>query len=160
MTGVQRQGCAFRPAGDVTWRPMPRTKKVSELTVGEVAFLNLRPRYGDGMLGTLKATKKAAEAVAVPACLAIASLKGAAADGTWPTQAEYAAWWKQSERQAQREWALFKEAFPGQESPDAMAKVMAAEIGGRLAASAHGNPSAGAALRASVAGVDVAVAVA
>ncbi len=59
----------------------------------------------------------------------------------WPTQAEYAAWWKISERQAQREWELFKRAFPGEESPDRIAQLMVANYGRRLAEGGkRGNP--------------------
>lgn len=50
----------------------------------------------------------------------------------WPTQAEYAADWKISERKAQQEWALFRRAFPGEESPDRIAKWLVTEMGRRI----------------------------
>ena len=94
--------------------------------------MNLLNDYGTGISGQLKATKKAAEAVATLACLAIAAEKGGAADGGWPTQAEYAAYWKLSERQAQREWQLVKRAFPGEDGPDRLAKALWVEYRTRL----------------------------
>lgn len=110
---------------------MPRAKR--EQTLAEVAFLNLRSGYGNGLGGTLKASKKASEALTTAACLAIAAHRGAAADGGWPSQAEYAIYWKISERQAQREWAVFKQAFPGEESPDRLAKLLVNEYRARVA---------------------------
>jgi hypothetical protein len=68
----------------------------------------------------------------VPACLAITAERGASADGGWPTQAEYAEYWKMSDRQAQREWKLVKRAFPGEDGPDRLAKAMHANYRARL----------------------------
>src|SRR5439155_24063445 len=47
--------------------------------------------------------------------------------GHWPTQVEYAEHWKRSERSAQREWALFKQAFPTLE-PEDLAKQLYADM--------------------------------
>jgi hypothetical protein len=107
-----------------------RTKK--QQTLAEVAYINLRGEYGGGLGGTIKASKKASEALTTAACLAIAAHRGAAEDGGWPTQAEYARYWKISERQAQREWAVFKQAFPG-ETPDRLAKFLTTEYRARVA---------------------------
>ena len=96
-------------------------------TLGEIAFLNLR--NGEGY-GTVQAMKKAAEACTTIACLAIAAIKSPE-DG-FPTQLDYAAYWKLSERTAQREWALFKKAFPGEESPERLARWLASEYAARL----------------------------
>jgi len=52
--------------------------------------------------------------------------------GHYPTQAEYADEWKVSERSVQREWALFKQAFPGEESPERLARWMLSEINRRI----------------------------
>jgi len=43
----------------------------------------------------------------------------------WPTQREYASAYDISERTAQLEWELFREAFPGETSPDEIAKWLA-----------------------------------
>jgi hypothetical protein len=43
--------------------------------------------------------------------------------GHEPTREEFSDWWQQSERTTYRDQALFKEAFPGEESP---ARLMAA----------------------------------
>jgi hypothetical protein len=104
-------------------------------TLAEVAFLNLRAEYGGGLSGTLKATKKSAEAVATFAALSMAAVNGASEDG-WPTQAEYAAYWKITERQAQREWALVRRAFPSEDSPDRIARQLANDHRARLSRAA------------------------
>jgi hypothetical protein len=119
-------------SGDPPTLPTVARRK-RPLTLAEVAVVNLRGEYGSGLGGTLKATKKGAEAVTTAACLAIAAHHGAAEDGGWPTQAEYARYWKISERQAQREWALFKAAFPNEESPDRIARFLSNEYRSRLA---------------------------
>lgn len=113
-----------------------------DMTLAEVAFRNLVAEYEDPQhprIATLKATKKAAEAITTVACLAICADKGAGVDGGWPTQAQYADWWNITERQAQREWELFKRAFPGEESPDRMAQVLLARHR-RLLEGARGKP--------------------
>ena len=118
-----------------------RAMAARQATLADVAIANLRPQYGTGRLATLKAMKKAADAIAVAACLAIAAEKGAGRDGDWPTQAEYAAWWKMTDRHAQREWQLFRRAFPGEEGPERLAKWLLTEYGRRLAEGDQGNPS-------------------
>lgn len=40
----------------------------------------------------------------------------------WPTQKEYAQAFEVSERKAQMEWQLFREAFPDERSPDRFAE--------------------------------------
>ena len=74
--------------------------------------------------------KKAAEACTTIACLAIAAIKSP--DDGFPTQLDYAAYWKLSERTAQREWSLFKKAFPGEESPERLARWLPSEYASRL----------------------------
>lgn len=95
-------------------------------TLGEIAFLNLRNHEG---YGTVQAMKKAAEACTTIACLAIAAINS---DEGFPSQLDYAAYWKLSERTAQREWALFKKAFPGEESPERLARWLMSEYASRL----------------------------
>jgi hypothetical protein len=53
--------------------------------------------------------------------------------GHYPSQAEYAAHWKISERKAQREWQLFKLAFPDEESPERLARWILSEASRRIA---------------------------
>lgn len=66
-------------------------------------------------------------------CTTIVALAIAARDlQHWPTQAEYADYWKQSLRSAQREWALFHRAFPEEKSPDRIAQRLFAEMQARL----------------------------
>jgi hypothetical protein len=110
---------------------VPRPKR--QQTLAELAFVNLRGEFGGGLGGTLKASKKASEALTTAACLAIAAHLGAAENGGWPSQAEYARYWKISERQAQREWAVFKQAFPREDSPDRLAKFLVTEYRARVA---------------------------
>jgi len=94
-------------------------------TLADVALANLR---SSGM-GTVRAYASAGKALATVAALAIA----AAEHDEWPTQAEYAAHWKITERTAQREWALFRQAFPGEQTPDAFAQLIAAQRAKQLA---------------------------
>ena len=77
-----------------------------------------------------KALINAAKVCSVVCSLAIA---GRHSDH-WPSQVEYAAYWKMSERKAQQEWALFRRAFPGEDSPDRIARWVANEVGTRVEA--------------------------
>jgi hypothetical protein len=108
----------------LTMAKPPRTPR----TLAEVAFFNLlsaRVEAGEdtGVLAQVKLLKQAAAATATVAALAIADAFDAGANG-WPTQAEFAAYWKVTERHAQNEWAQFRRAFPTEESPDRLAKVV------------------------------------
>lgn len=47
--------------------------------------------------------------------------------GREPTIDEYAKWWKQSERTAYREQALFRQALPGEKSPSRLIDVTSAQ---------------------------------
>jgi hypothetical protein len=88
--------------------------------LAEIAYLQLR----EAGYGRVEATKRAADVLTTAACLAIAFESGAGVDGAWPTQREYAAYWKRTDRSAQREWAEFRKAFPGSDGPDALAKEL------------------------------------
>lgn len=68
----------------------------------------------------MKATPKGAQAVAFLWTWAYTTRKL----GRPPTRAEHAAEWKQSEREVYRDLALFRQAFPGEESPDRLAAWM------------------------------------
>jgi hypothetical protein len=94
-------------------------------TLGEVAFLNLRAAG----YGTTRAMKGAADAIATAGALAIAATHS---ENGFPTQAEYARYWKQSERSAQREWERFRKAFPDEEGPERLAKVLMTGYSRRL----------------------------
>ncbi|WP_249009664.1 hypothetical protein [Conexibacter sp. DBS9H8] len=107
-------------------------------TLAEVAFWNLlaaRQEAGEdtGLLAQAKLLKQAAAATATVAALAIADADGAGANG-WPTQVEFAAYWKVTERHAQNEWAQFRRAFPTEESPDRLAKLIRDNYRAKLAA--------------------------
>jgi hypothetical protein len=52
--------------------------------------------------------------------------------GHTPTVEEYAAWWKQNERSAYREMAMFREAFAPDETPD---RILDAMVGSGAGAS-------------------------
>jgi 2-polyprenyl-6-methoxyphenol hydroxylase-like FAD-dependent oxidoreductase len=94
------------------------------LPLGAVAAVNLRAS-GDGQI---KSLKHSADALALVWCLAYQKHK----TGDWPNQAEYAAYWKRSERTVQREWALFKRAFPTEQSPERLARWMLSELTSRI----------------------------
>ena len=110
-------------------------------TLGEVAFLNLRAAG----YSTVRAMKGAADALATAGTLAIAA---AHSDNGFPTQAEYAAYWKQSERSAQREWERFRKAFPQEDGPERLAKILLSQYTRRV--SEREDPSIAFALPASV----------
>jgi hypothetical protein len=100
-------------------QPVPKAPPLAA-----VALLNLEAA-GDKKL---KAMKHAADAVEPVWALAYARHKL----DHWPTQAEYAAFWKISDRKAQHEWAAFRRAFPGEETPLRIAKLFYAEVGRRV----------------------------
>lgn len=95
-------------------------------TLGEVAYRNLQAAG----YGRIRAMKKASEALTTLSCLAIAASRSE--DG-FPSQAEYAAYWNQTERSAQRDWQRFREAFPTEDSPERLARWLVSEHGRRLA---------------------------
>ncbi len=95
-----------------------------ELPLTIVAMLNLM-EAGDGRV---KAIHNAARVGTTVCQLAMTARKL----DHWPTQAEYAADWKISDRKAQLEWALFRRAFPGEESPDRVAEWLNNQIGRRV----------------------------
>lgn len=95
-----------------------------KLPLTTVAFLNLN---ADGV-GKLAAMKQAADACATIWAVANAAEKL----GHYPSQAEYAETWDVSERTAQREWALFRRAFPTEETPERLARLLMSEPDRRL----------------------------
>jgi hypothetical protein len=112
-------------------------------TLGEVAFLNLRAQG----YSTIRAMKAAADALTTAGALAIAASRS---ENGFPTQAEYAAYWKQSERSAQREWERFRKAFPDEDGPERLARALVADYSRRLAE--REDPSIAFALPATVLG--------
>jgi Txe/YoeB family toxin of Txe-Axe toxin-antitoxin module len=111
-------------------------------TLGEVAFRNLREQG----YGPVRAMKAAADALAIAGALAIAATQQ---DG-FPTQAEYANYWKQSERSAQRDWERFRKAFPGEDGPERLARALVTDYSRRLS---HQDPSVAFAMPATVLGL-------
>jgi len=95
-----------------------------DLPLTAVAFLNLQ----HAGVGRLKAMRRSADACATIWAFAYVKHK----TDTWPTQAEYADYWRISERSAQREWAVFREAFPGEDSPERLARWMLSEMSARI----------------------------
>jgi len=79
-------------------------------------------------MSLMRATVNAGKICTMIVCLAIAAREL----GHWPSQADYADYWKQSLRSAQREWALFHRAFPDEKSPDRIAQRLFAEMSARL----------------------------
>ena len=82
-------------------------------TLGEVALRNLEAAG----YGRIRAMKKASEALTTVAALAIAAARS---ENGFPTQAQYAAYWRQPIRSAQRDWQRFREAFPDRGQPRAI----------------------------------------
>jgi hypothetical protein len=100
---------------------MPR-----KLPLGVIAVANL----ADSGESKIKAMLHAGQACATIYALALAHHKLAL--GRWPTQAEYAEFWGESERSAQREWAAFRRAFPSEESPERLARWLLSEISSKI----------------------------
>lgn len=98
-----------------------------QLPLVAVAVINLQVA-GEGKL---KSMKHAADACQTIWALAYANYKLDL--GHWPTQAEYADYWKISERTAQREWANFRKAFPTEENPENLARWLTSEVAARIA---------------------------
>ncbi len=98
------------------WQTMTRAPR----TLGEIAAYNLWQAEGGGRMAQVKATVKGAHAVSFLWTWAYTMRKL----GRPPTRAERAAEWKQSEREVYRDLALFRKAFPGEESPDRLAAWM------------------------------------
>jgi len=94
-------------------------------TLSEHALVNLRAAG----VGPLKAPVVAAQVVTDIWALAFAAFEL----GHWPTQPEYAAFWKITDRTAQRQWARFRQAFPDESSPDRLARLLQSEMGKRMA---------------------------
>lgn len=120
---------------------MPRTKIASDSLLGIATLRAIEPVVQSGKKPDwrdwLRATKAAADAVQLPVLLAIAHENkaggGDRADG-WPSQKEYAAWWKLSERSMQREWALYRRVFGAEADPYEAAKAIYANYTSRIRA--------------------------
>lgn len=94
----------------------------------EVAATNLILQ-GDGKLKSLTTAGRIGSILAQ----LIVCARNYDGDG-WPTQADYAAYWKITDRTAQREWALFRRAFPGEDGPDRIAQAIVHQQGARRVA--------------------------
>jgi hypothetical protein len=84
------------------------------------------------MRAKLRAANEASLVVLLPVQLAMAHAGDAGTDGAWPTQQEYAVWWKVTERTAQREWARYRQLLGAEADPYALAKAIYAEYSTRL----------------------------
>lgn len=96
--------------------------------LAELAAANLIA--SDPKLGQLRAAVKGAQAIATVVALGVVARERAYGD--WPSQADYAGYWEISERNAQREWAHFRRAFPHEDSPDRLARVLLEKHGTEL----------------------------
>jgi hypothetical protein len=94
---------------------MPRFPPTRDSLIGVATLRAITPAAEGGrkpgVRDWMRASKLAAQAVTLPVMLAIAHEQGAGTDGGWPTQLEYAEWFRMSERSAQREWATFRRVF-------------------------------------------------
>jgi len=111
-----------------------RQKTVAEIAVGNI--LASRGIAEPGLIEQARAAKRAADAVSAALALAISAYRN---DGDY-SQGTYASYWKVTRRVAQRDWEAFREAFPGLDSPEPLARAIVAEYGRRLEKL---NPSAG-----------------
>lgn len=100
---------------------MPR-----QLPLGAVAVINLI----DAGESKVKAIVHAGQACATIYTAAYAHYKLDL--GRFPTQADYAEFWSSSERSVQREWALFRKAFPTEQDPERLARWLISEINTRI----------------------------
>jgi len=106
---------------------------VPRLSLLAFAFMNVEAAAGRQLSGhslkSFRSMKIAADAVEPIWALAFARSKL----GTWPNQAEYAVFWKISERSAQREWAAFRLGFPDEDSPQRLAEWLYGQVAERIA---------------------------
>ena len=101
-------------------------RSVKDLPLTGIAYLNLKAQ---GM-GTTKAMLGAARACETICGWAMAYQLGEFE--SWPTQVQYAEYWKVNERTVRRELDRFHAAFPGEESPERLARWLISEVKGRL----------------------------
>lgn len=92
-------------------------------TLVDVAVANLRAAGSN----PAKASVQAAKALSTVWALAITAEKL----DHWPTQADYAEYWRIPERTAQREWAAVRAAFPTEQTPDRLAQRVRATVAGQ-----------------------------
>lgn len=118
---------------------MPRGKKIGDRPLASAVLaivVEQEKQRNGGRLSIsqkLAAAKTAADVVDFVVGLAIAHVRGAGADGQWPNQVEYAAYWGITERTAQRRWALYRHVFGEDAEPRVLAKALVAEQAPRLA---------------------------
>jgi hypothetical protein len=101
-------------------------KSVKDLPLTGVAYFNLK---GQGW-GNTKSLMGAAKACETVYSWAIAYHFGDFEE--WPTQVEYAEFWKINERTVRRELERFHAAFPNEESPERLARWFISEVKGRM----------------------------
>jgi hypothetical protein len=84
-------------------------------------------------LGPVKAISYSSDAITLAAALAVAHIRGVGRDGEWPNQAEYAAHYKMTERNAQREWKRFRDVYGADADPYVLARHLLSEKPSELA---------------------------
>src|SRR3954451_12918598 len=100
--------------------------KLSNQSLAAIAFLNLRAAG----VGTPSATVGAARACAGVWAWAVAHQDLDLEQ--WPTQVEYARYWKVNERTVRRELDRFSKAFPNEDGPERLARWLLSEVHQRL----------------------------
>jgi hypothetical protein len=113
-----------RSAGSGRYPRVRVAVDAKNLPLTGVAYLNLKA----GGAGTTKAILDAAKACETICAWAIAHQQlGLGED--WPTQVQYAEYWKINERTVRRELDRFCKAFPGEENPERLARWLQSVTG-------------------------------
>lgn len=110
---------------------MALRRRIETPTLIEYVAHNLREHHGEdrgGLRRELRVIRDASDVCADLWALAYCAVEL----GHWPTQAEYAAFWQITDRTAQRQWARFRLAFPGEESPDRVGRLIRDEVDRRI----------------------------
>jgi hypothetical protein len=116
-----------RSAGCARYPRLTVAENAKNLPLTGVAYLNLKARGA----GTTKAILDAAKACETICAWAIAHQQLALGED-WPTQVQYADFWKINERTVRRELDRFCKAFPDEDSPERLARWLQSVYASRL----------------------------
>jgi hypothetical protein len=95
----------------------------------EASYLSARQQG----LGPVQAVRYGGDAITLAVSLAVAQIRGVGEDGGWPTQVEYAGEFGMTERNAQREWARYRQVFGPQADPRELAGALLGVFPAQLA---------------------------
>jgi hypothetical protein len=123
----QAQQDRTRSAGSRRYAACNVAKSVKDLPLTGVAYLNLKAQG----VGTTRAILDAAKVCETIVCWALAH-QDLALGADWPTQIQYAEYWKINERTVRRELDRFSKAFPREESPERLARWVQSVAAERL----------------------------